>query len=82
MAGGYDIGASLSGSASSGASLSGATDFAGGGNYGGVSNGPGSVVFGSPGNPTPGQNLLIVVAVITGAVILFTLVSHIFKGGR
>jgi hypothetical protein len=42
--GGYDIGASLAQSASSGASNSGATDIKGGGNFGGTAYGPGSLV--------------------------------------
>lgn len=65
--GGYDIGASLAVSGSSGASLSGATDLSGGGNYGGNSYGPGSLIMGSatPGGPT------YLVWVLVAAVVLF-----------
>lgn len=78
MAGGYDIGASLSGSASSGASLSGATDQRGGGNYGGTGYGPGALVTfnqqGSLGAGTGGISVFWIM--IAGAVLA---VVWIFK---
>lgn len=72
--GGYDIGASLSGSASSGASLSGATDQGGSYNFG-TAYGPGSLLLtdqrGSIGASANASSLLPLIAV--GAVVLFAL---------
>ncbi|HYG23375.1 MAG TPA: hypothetical protein VEH04_11380 [Verrucomicrobiae bacterium] len=58
--GGYDIGASLSGSSSSAASNSGAQDISGGGAYGSTPYGAGSVVFGAiPGGLSISTPILI-----------------------
>ncbi len=68
--GGDSYGASLANSASSGASLSGATDASGGGVYGGITYGPGSVVTAS-GNGT--NTLLWVALAAAGVGVLFIL---------
>jgi hypothetical protein len=73
MAGGDSYGASLAMSSSSGANLSGATDFSGGGNYGGTSYGPGSFVTGG-GAAAAAFNPLVILAIIAGAVTAFVLI--------
>lgn len=67
-----DVGASLSGSSSAGASHSGALgiDVRGGGNYGGTTYGPGSLVQASGFGTSTGGGLNWPLILVIGAVVL------------
>jgi hypothetical protein len=75
MPGGYDIGASFSAAGSSGTSHSGAIDAAGGGNYGGVSYGAGSLLINQPGasQQPPLLKIGYIIAAIVAAVFIIPL---------
>lgn len=70
---GYDIGASLAASSSSGSSTgSGAMDLGGGGNYGGTPYGPGSIVYqqGAIAGGTLNPFVLVAIAVAVVVIVL------------